>query len=54
MPPYRDSDMIHMFGALMRTHDILLNRILTAMGCTKASPLSWNCWNVTRESPSKS
>ena len=38
MPPYRDSDMIHMFGALMRTHDILLNRILNRYGLYKSQP----------------
>lgn len=39
MPPYRDSDMIHMFGALMRTHDILLNKILNRYGLYKGQPL---------------
>lgn len=39
MPPYRESDMIHMFGAVMRTHDILLNKILNRYGLYKSQPV---------------
>ena len=42
MATYQDSDMIRLFGALMRTHDILLNRILNRYGLYKGQPYILN------------